>query len=162
MTDWFQKGEFVPHPFSDGKPSKKRKPEAIPSPETDCTVIELTPLNAADLLEEARKRDEAAGTSEHEDALRAQLIKQMMNRSPSRIAERAIRSAGTKKQLPPRVRKMSTPRLPLTERTDEDVVFAYNEVKEKIVQAEELHSRLERSLEVIASELRRRGIWGEP
>jgi hypothetical protein len=52
--------------------------------------VELTPLNAADLLADAKRLD-ACGGSGHEEALRAQLVKQMLGRHADRAEERAIR-----------------------------------------------------------------------
>lgn len=128
--------------------------------------MRITPLNARDLLEDALLLD-GKEPGEHVEALRAQFRRQVMNGYEDRANERKIRNSNRPlKVVPPptpkRPRKIVPPCLPLPEKTDAEVLHAFDRISAGIAKSIAYGKRnpqLYKSLEAVATELRRRGMW---
>lgn len=128
--------------------------------------MRITPLNARDLLEDALLLD-GKDPGEHVEALRAQFRRQVVGGYAERAAERNIKNRTPRRArgpaVTPRTRVRGPTRTPtLAERSDAEVLFAFDKVKEchaKAVKHSTLTRQHQRNLEAVTNELKRRGMW---
>jgi hypothetical protein len=125
--------------------------------------VVLTPLNAAELLEQALLLD-GKEPGEHVEALREQFRRQVMGGYAECAEERNIRNRRPRgPAVTPRTRVRGPSRAPtLAEKSDADVLHAFDRISEGIAKSIAYGKRnpqLYKSLEAVAAELRRRGMW---